>query len=166
MLRSPIHWAVALALVVGCDRTAGDAGANSSETTGFEVSGTFSPVGPPSEPPIRVDAGGNCIVDVKQAYAITGALAGSLSVDFRILVEGPCGSPIGTFDESWIARGMFRGTLEGEEVSSAFSYVAEVEAGGAVSGSIVFGPGLHGELRVTGNFSDGRLSYAGRVKRH
>jgi hypothetical protein len=166
MLRNPITWAVALSLVVGCGRTADDAGGNSSEVEGLGVSGTFAPVGPPSEPPIRVDAGGNCIVDVKQAYAITGTLAGSLSVDFRILVAGPCGSPMGTFDERWIARGMFVGTLEGTETSSAFSYVAQVKAGGDVSGSVVFGPDLQGELQVTGNFSEGRLSYEGQVGRY
>jgi hypothetical protein len=129
------------------------------------VSGTLAPVGPPSQPPTRVEAGGRCVVDVKQAYEVTGTIAGSLSVDFRILVDGPCGSPIGTFDESWIAHGRFEGTLDASEIASRLSYVADVKAGGEVSGSIVFGPEWRGKVRITGELSDGRLSYEGWVQR-
>jgi hypothetical protein len=166
MPKNQIPWLLALVLILGCGRAAEDSDGDSSNIAGIEASGTFSPTGPPSEPPTRVDAGRRCIVDVEQAYSIAGTLSGSVSVNYRILVEGPCGSPIGTFDESWIAYGAFRGSLDGAEVSSPFSYVAKVKAGGEVSGHIVFGSHLNGELRVTGNFSDGRLSYAGRLERN
>jgi hypothetical protein len=131
----------------------------------IEAAGTFSPNGPPSEPPLRVEAGGSCIVDLKQAYTITGTLSGSLSIDYRILVAGPCGLPLGTFNENWIAHGTFTGTIGGAEVTARFSYAAQVKAGGEVDGLIVFGPGLQGELQVSGNFSDGRLAYEGRLYR-
>ncbi len=164
MLKYSMLWVAALALIAGCGKTADESG-DIPLTTGIEASGTFSPVGPPVEPPTRVDAGGVCIVDLKQAYTITGTLSGSLSIDFRILVDGPCGSPLGTYHERWIAHGTFTGKLDGEDVSSVFSYIGEVADQGGVSGSLVFGPGLEGGLRVSGILSDGRLSYEGRVNR-
>jgi hypothetical protein len=69
MVRGPIPWVVALALVVGCGRAADDPGRDSSGLEALVVSGSFMPIGPPSEPPTRIDAGGSCIVDVEQAYA-------------------------------------------------------------------------------------------------
>jgi hypothetical protein len=102
-------------------------------------------------------------VDVKQDYTIAGTLSGSLAIDYRIHVDGPCGSPIGTFDETWIAHGTFTGTVHEKEESSAFRYTARVKAGGQVIGSVVFGPGVEGELEVSGNFGDAELSYQGWV---
>ncbi len=72
---------------------------------GNEASGTFSPAGPPVEQPVRVDAGKSCIVDIKQSYTISGTLSGALEIDYRILINGPRGSPPGTTAEEWIAHG-------------------------------------------------------------
>ena len=127
------------------------------------TSGTFSPSGPPLRAPTRVDAGGSCVVDLTQSYSVEGSLSGSLVVDYRILVAGGCGAPIGTFDEEWIAHGTFSGTLDGAPASGRFSYTARVKAGGEVEGRMVFGQGLKGTLRIHGNFGDGSLSYDGQV---
>lgn len=128
------------------------------------ATGTFSPSGPPLEPPTRVDAGESCVVDLTQDYSVTGSLSGSLEADYRILVAGGCGAPIGTFDEQWIAHGTFTGTLDGAPASGRFSYTARVKAGGGVEGRMVFGQGLQGTLSIDGNFGGGYLSYDGHVE--
>jgi len=128
-----------------------------------KAAGWLTPVGGPLGPPSRLEAGHNCIVDVRQGYDISGTLSGSVEIDFRILVDGPCGSPPGTFAEEWIAHGSFTGTKGGAAVSARFSYTARVHAGGDVHGRIVLGRGLEGEVRVRGNFADGRLSYEGWI---
>ncbi|MEJ2127991.1 MAG: hypothetical protein P8X81_04000 [Woeseiaceae bacterium] len=130
----------------------------------IQATGTFQPDGPPQQKPTRIDAGTGCIVDVRQAYIVKGTLAGSFDIDFRILVRGPCGRPLGTFAEEWIARGEFVGSLRGESISANFTYTATVEPGGEVSGLIVLGQGLDGELRVRGSFSAGELIYDGRLR--
>lgn len=128
-----------------------------------EVSGMFTPTGPPSVPPVRIEAGQSCIVDLKQSYNISGTLTGNLEIDYRILVEGPCGSPPGTFDEEWIAYGKFSGSVNGSAANGNLSYTAQVKAGGDVEGQMVFGRGLEGRLLISGNFGDGKLFYRGQV---
>ncbi len=128
--------------------------------------GTFAPSGPPVAPPKRVDAGGNCIVDLRQPYTVSGTLSGSFDIDYRILTYGPCpsGPPKpGTYAETWVAYGTFSGTYNGRAVSADFTYTAEVRRGGAVHGAIDLGGDLSGELTVTGSFSGGSLSYRGDV---
>lgn len=127
------------------------------------VSGVFSPNGPPSTPPRRTDAGSSCIVDLTQDYTVSGVLSGTFTIDYRIKVDGPCGSPSGTFNEEWIAYGKFSGDFNGNNATSSFTYIAHVTAGGDVEGKMVFGKGLSGELAVTGNFADGKLSYGGKL---
>lgn len=134
-------------------------GAESEET--IQASGTFEPDGMPHQPPVRIDAGEGCVVDVDQTYIVKGTLSGSFDVNFRILVHGPCGYPLGTYSEEWIARGTFRGSLNGKTASANFTYTATVKAGGDVSGQIVLGQGLNGYLRVRGSFSDRQLAYDG-----
>lgn len=133
-------------------------------TAGLPSTGTFAPSGPSLEPPKRLDSGESCVIDLTQPYSVKGSLNGALKVDYRILVAGGCGAPIGTFDERWIAHGTFTGTLDGASASARFSYTARVEAGGIVEGRVVFGQGLQGKLRIHGNFEDGYLSYEGRVE--
>jgi len=130
-----------------------------------EASGIFAPAGPPLGEPARVDAGGNCVVDLREAYDISGALSGSLEIDYRILVYGPCEVPPvpGKYNEEWIAYGTFKGTIDGSAASGSFTYTARVRAGGDVEGRMLFGGGLDGELGVSGNFAHGKLSYKGRV---
>ena len=128
------------------------------------ASGALAPVGPPLAAPARTNAGGSCIIDMVQSYTMSGTLAGTVEIDYRILVAGPCGSPLGTYDEDWIAHGTFMGTVDGTAGTGAFSYVAGVKAGGDVDGRIAFGQGLTGELLVQGNFGDGQLSYSGWVR--
>lgn len=142
-------------------------GQNDSEQfeNGTEAEGTFAPTGPPSDQPVRVEAGGSCIIDLKQAYSISGTLSGSLAIDYRIIVYGPCETPPvpGHYDEEWIAHGTFKGRISESEAFSTFIYTAKVQAGGGVEGRIVIGDGVHGELAVTGNFGDGHLSYQGQI---
>lgn len=126
--------------------------------------GTLTPSGPPSSPPRRVDAGGACIVDLEQRYDVAGTLTGRLVADYRILVQGPCGTPPGTADEQWIAHGVFEGTVRGDTASATFWYTAHVRAGGAVEGELVLSGGIEAELKVAGRFSDGHLSYAGPLR--
>jgi hypothetical protein len=130
-----------------------------------EVSGTFSPVDPPSVMPVRVGAGPNCIVDLTQRYEISGDLEGQMEIDYRILVEGPCGDPAGTHNEEWIAHGDFKGILENDSTSATFVYTAEVGDGGRVTGSMVFAGGLSGRVTISGRFSEGELRYAGDLHR-
>ncbi len=125
--------------------------------------GRLRPDGPPQQRPVRVDAGKSCVVDVKQAYVVDGTLSGSFVIDYRILVIGSCGSPLGTFDEEWIARGTFAGTVNDVSASASFTYTAIVKAGGEVTGQIVLGQGLGGDLRIHGNFGDGKLAYEGQL---
>ena len=132
-------------------------------TSQIRATGTLRPDGPPQQQPVRVDAGQGCVVDIQQSYILNGTLSGSFSVDFRILVLGPCGHPIGKFAEEWIARGNFVGSLEGRSATAKFTYTATVKPGGEVSGLIVLGQGLDGELRIRGSFSDGELTYDGRL---
>lgn len=130
-----------------------------------DLSGTISPFGPPVDAPVGVDAGPNCIVDLTQRYEVRGDLAGGMEIDFRILVQGPCGSPAGTYDEEWIAHGTFDGSLNGEPASGSFVYTADIRSGGEVNGRMVFGGGLEGELAIGGEFSDGELEYSGALQR-
>ena len=132
---------------------------------GDDLAGTLSPLGPPVDPPVRVDAGPTCVVDLTQRYEVRGDLTGRMEIDFRILVQGPCGSPAGTDDEEWIAHGDFEGNLDGEPVSGSFAYTAQVRSGGEVDGRMVFGDGLDGELTIGGKFSDGELRYSGVLER-
>jgi len=149
---SVIVWIAACATVFAAD-----------STPLIPATGTFQPDGPPQQQPVRVDAGEGCVVDVDQAYVVDGTLAGSLEVDFRILVFGACGLPPGTFSEEWIARGTFNGSIQGKPATAKFTYTATVESGGEVRGQIVFGQGLDGELRIRGRFSDGKLTYEGQL---
>lgn len=132
----------------------------------IDASGAFAPSGPPIEKPVRIEAGGSCVVDLRQAYEMSGTLSGSLEIDYRIIVYGPCEVPpvFGKYDEEWIAHGNFSGTVNGTPGTGSLSYTAKVKAGGDVEGRIVLGEGLNGELAVFGNFKDGRLLYSGRVK--
>ncbi len=129
----------------------------------IEAEGTFVPAGPPLDTPVRNDIGKGCIVEIKLPYNITGTLTGNLEIDFRILVNGPCGEPAGTYDEEWIAFGSFSGTVDGSPGSGKFTYTADVKTGGDVDGKIVFGQGIDGELVVKGNFKNKRLSYYGHL---
>jgi hypothetical protein len=156
--------AVVLTLLIACGSSGNDKMKESrAMKNGKEVSGTYAPDGPPSTPPERVDAGKSCIVDLEQGYKVSGALDGTFKVNYRILVHGPFGSPIGTFDESWIAYGEFSGSVKGQKKSGSVTYTADVKAGGDVSGKLVFGQGMEGELTVSGNFGDGKLSYQGHI---
>jgi hypothetical protein len=88
--------------------------------------------------PVRIDAGGSCVIDLKQAYDMSGTLSGSLEIDYRILVYGPCEVPpvLGKYDEEWIAHGRFTGAAFGSAASGTLTYTADV-AGGHVDGRIV-----------------------------
>lgn len=123
--------------------------------------GTLKPVGRPRKPPLRTDAGGACIIDLLQDYTLSGTLSGSATIDYRILVHGPCRPAPGTFPEEWIAHGQFSGTFSGTDTTASFTYVARVAKQGQVDGEIVLGGKLEGKLKVSGRFSDGELSYTG-----
>jgi len=122
------------------------------------VSGHFAPSAPPQAPD-RKAFGEHCIVELKQKYALSGDLTGTMEIDFRIYVAGPCGSPPGTFEEHWIAYGMYSVS----ERAGSLVYLADVEAGGAVSGRLILAGELKGTLRVHGSFEDGRMSYSGNL---
>jgi len=47
--------------------------------------------------------------------------------------------------------------------SGSLTYTAQVRAGGDVEGRMVFRGGVDGELAVSGNLRDGRLSYHGQM---
>lgn len=128
-----------------------------------EASGTIKPNGAPNEPPIRIEAGEACIVDLIQNYTVTGTLSGSFEINYRIIIHGPCTEPPGTFDEEWIAYGTFSGMVNNKQADGKFTYIAEVRESGNIDGKIVFGQGITGELNIMGNFKDGKLSYQGTI---
>ena len=124
----------------------------------FLETGKIIPAGPPLYPPIRVDAGDSCIVDVVLPYVISGSLQGTAVIDYRIDVKAPCAEAVpGKFDETWIAHGTFTGSPG----DAGFVYTAEVKAGGKLKGEIVVGQGLNGWLKVSGSLADDHLEYRG-----
>ena len=125
------------------------------------VSGKIIPDGKPIDPPIRVKAGDVCIVDLVQNYFVTGSLSGTFSIDYRILVYGPCGEPPGTYSEEWIAYGVFKGKLKETPAFGKFNYIAESKPGGEIVGKMVFNQGMKGNLLIKGNFNDRKLTYNG-----
>ena len=127
------------------------------------VSGFLKPSEKPIKAPIKVDAGESCIIDLIQGYSISGDISGSIEMNYRIIVYGKCGLPPGTYNEEWIAHGIFNGTINGKKTDARLSYTAKVKAGGAVDGVIMFGQGVKAKLIITGNFSKGKLSYKGEV---
>lgn len=126
--------------------------------------GTFRPTGQP-EQPRRVPIGDKCVIDLKQEYALDGALTGLMQVDFRIIVDGPCGVPPGTHDEHWIAHGQYSVEVDDEGLAGSLTYLATVEAGGRVDGTIELVGGLNGLLEVRGSFTDGFMRYRGNLRR-
>lgn len=132
--------------------------------TGTKAYGSLVPDGSPIEKPERINTGKNCIVNLVQPYKITGTLNGTITFNYRILIKGPCGSPPGTYSEEWIAYGSFKGEINKNVVSAEMSYTAKVKAGGEIEGKILSGNGLEGELRIYGNFSNGKLLYTGIIK--
>ena len=164
MIARATYWAalaVGMSWLAACATTARSSDNLVKPPDGIEASGSFTPTGAPPQPPVKIEVGKSCLVDLKQSYSISGTLSGIMMIDYRILVYGPCGVPPGTFDEDWIAHGTFTGTANGSAVSGKLSYVAKVQAGGNVEGRISLGQGLRGELQVRGNFSDGSLAYTG-----
>ena len=156
---------VCISLLIINESAAQDSITTSGESTNdIEASGIFKSSGPPSGKPERIAAGKSCIVNLVQSYNISGTLTGTVELNYRILVKGPCGSPPGIFDEEWIAYGTFKGKVNGVDASGNISYTANVKAGGEVDGHIDLGQGLEGNLRVYGNFKDGKLSYKGKVR--
>lgn len=124
------------------------------------ATGNLVPAGPPSSR-IAVDAGTSCVIDIVLPYIITGTLAGTAEIDYRIDVKGPCAEAVpGKFDETWIARGTFTGSPS----NAGFVYTADVKAGGKVRGKIVLGQGLTGWLWVSGSLADAQLDYRGFIR--
>ncbi len=173
-----LPWAASLlaasALLFACSiPDQGGPGPGSQSPDGFvsqaadqvaDTFGTFRPTGPPDQP-LRVPVGDRCVVDLKQEYALEGALAGRMQVDFRIFVEGPCGAPPGMHNEHWIAHGDYSVEVDGETLPGSLVYLATVEAGGRVDGTIGLDGRLNGLLEVRGGFADGFMRYRGNLRR-
>jgi len=122
--------------------------------------GVIVPAGPPLSPPVRVDSGDSCVIDIILPYIFDGSLQGVAEVNYRIDVKGPCAQAApGVFDETWIARGIFTGSPG----DASFVYTADVKAGGKIKGEIVLGQGLNGRLWVSGNLTGTQLDYRGFV---
>jgi len=131
-------------------------------TGDFEAKGTFRPAGPPGHVS-RSQIGDDCVVDLVQGYTLDGALSGSMQIDFRIFVAGPCGMPPGTYDEHWIARGEYVVRVGDSTREGPLVYLAEVKAGGGVEGRIRLADGLRGTLMVGGRFRAGFMRYRGKL---
>lgn len=136
---------------------------NTTQELLHPASGTIKPNGHPVTRPVRVESGKDCIVDLIQPYTISGTLSGSLEINYRIIVHGPCGEPAGTYDEEWIAYGTFSGNIKGAPTEGKFTYVAKVRESGNIDGRIVFGQGIDAELQVKGNLKDDMLYYKGSI---
>lgn len=148
-------WGVYLALAVVPPPAAAQ---NIPAESASVETGIIIPAGPPVFPPVRIDAGDSCIVDIVLPYIFAGSLEGRAEISYRIDVKGPCAEAApGRFDENWIARGTFTG-LPGD---AGFVYVADVKAGGKLKGEVVFGQGLSGWLKVSGSLTDDHLDYRG-----
>lgn len=112
---------------------------------------------------VRTEIGSVCIVDLDQGYDLSGTLSGSMKINFRIIIDGPCGSPPGTFNEEWIAHGDYSATISNLAVQGSLVYIATVEDGGSVSGELRLVGGATGTLVVTGDFRDGFMEYSGSL---
>lgn len=130
--------------------------------TDIQVSGTFKPAGPPDHP-VRTEVGDTCVVDLGQRYTIDGTITGTMQIDFRIFVAGPCGAPPGTFEEHWIARGRYSVRVGESTREGPLVYLADVKAGGRVDGRLTLAEGVQGGLEVQGNFNEGVMRYRGRL---
>ena len=130
--------------------------------TSVESSGRFIPNSPPTNV-VRTEVGNNCIVDLDQSYDLSGTLVGSMKINFRIVIHGPCGSPPGTFYEEWIAHGEYSAMTSNLTLQGPLVYLATVEADGKVSGEIRLSGAAHGTLIVSGSFQDGFMEYSGRL---
>jgi len=129
----------------------------------FQAQGTFKPSGPPDHP-ARHEIADICIVDLDQSYEIDGTFTGTMTVDFRIFVDGPCGSPPGTFNEHWIAHGQFDLASPGAaSAKGSLAYLADVAAGDRVTGTITLAGELQGTLRIKGSFQEGAMNYMGSI---
>lgn len=87
-----------------------------------------------------------------------------MEIDYRIFVAGPCGSPPGTFEETWIARGTFEGTVSGRSAAATLWYRADVAESGVVDGTMRLAGEVGGSLSVRGRFADGGLTYEGTLE--
>ena len=122
--------------------------------------GTFRPSAPP-EQPTRKKVGAECVVDLKQAYDVAGSLVGKMLIDFRIFVAGDCTMPPGTFSEHWIAYGTYDVRTGDTQYIGDLTYLATVESGGLVDGTLTLAGQLSMKLNVKGNFKNGFMSYSG-----
>ncbi len=150
-----------IAAEIGEESTPGPFGRLQPART-LEVTGVLRPQDRPQRLS-RSQIGDHCIVDLEQGYRLDGSLAGGMTLDFRIYVDGPCGEPPGTFDEHWIARGEYVVKLAESELEGALIYLADVEAGGRVEGTLILAEGLEGALEVEGRFAEGFMRYEGRL---
>jgi hypothetical protein len=125
--------------------------------------GTFRPSAAPEEL-TRSKVGSGCVVDIKQAYDVQGSLVGEMVIDFRIFVAGDCTKPPGTYDEHWISYGTYVIRVQGTECSGALIYLGTVRADGKVEGTLMLDGELSAELKVTGDFEDGYMSYSDAQK--
>jgi len=132
--------------------------------SGPTLSGTFRPSGPPKEPERRI-VGPGCVVDLEQGYDFEGSLVGEMQIEFRIFVAGDCTKAPGTYDEHWISYGTYAVRIEGAEYRGVLTYLATAKAGGKVEGRLTLDGGVSAELEVTGDFSDGFMSYKGLRRR-
>ena len=151
-----------LPCVLGFLFTLGTAASAQPASSGLEASGTFKPAGPPDQPE-RVQVGDSCVVDLGQRYTVDGTLAGTMQIDFRIFVAGPCGAPPGTYEEHWIARGRYSVHVGESTREGPLVYLADGKAGGHVEGRITLAEELRGTLEVQGSFSEGVMHYRGRL---
>ncbi len=126
------------------------------------ASGSFQPGGTPISRQLK-ELGDLCVVDIEQRYVIDGTIIGTLLIDYRILIQGPCGTPPGTYEEQWIAYGSYEGEIAGDKVTGSLLYLAQVEAGGEIAGVVTLTGLVAGDLNVSGSFDEGKLSYVGKL---
>lgn len=128
--------------------------------TGSMLAGTFRPSGPPKGPERRI-VGPGCVVDLEQGYDLNGSLVGEMQIAFRIFVAGDCTTPPGTHEEHWISYGTYVIRTQEAEYRGALTYLATAKAGGKVEGRLTLDGEVSAELEVTGDFSDGFMTYNG-----
>ena len=71
---------------------------------------------------------GECLLPLQGTHVYSGDLEGTMNLDYRILLHGPCDpeAEIGDLDESWIVTGRFDGAVNGRTGAFDIFYIADI----------------------------------------
>ena len=108
-----------------------------------------------------------CLLTVKGALDITGALDGVAGGTTRAMVFGPCAkvaaAPPGTFADAFRWKLRFSGTLNGVPAQADMTYQGVTNVGGDIQAYFLLSNGLDGSLKVNAVVAQGG-KYEGSIE--